>query len=370
MANDGTWILVDDAEAEAQSFADSLSAKGGFNVEVMVPSAARSALLSAGRHPAGVLVDVDLSSIAGETGTGPGIAQDIRVKQKAKSIPEYPVVRFAALAPIQKNVLGDPTSDDLFDLKIQKEAVKRDIDSVVSELNGISEVYSELAKVEKIDDSFFQGILACSESELEVVSHDGFRDRLLSSLQAATHVAAAVFVRNFLTPPGLLIDKNLLAIRLGVDARASGDAWLRLIDALPFQYRGVGHSYFVRWWARGLDAWWFEKINADVPLVSLTANERIDMLEKKLGIEGIVALELPTGSPGLYPWRFCKLCLEQDPPLEFPIDAIDAVRLTLSVDLPIWVDSPYASLKFACQEKDDLRVNRSDVSRLLNKYKQ
>lgn len=65
MANDGAWILIDDAEAEAQSFADSLSAKGGIAVEVLKPAEARSMLLSGERHPAGILVDVDLSSIAG-----------------------------------------------------------------------------------------------------------------------------------------------------------------------------------------------------------------------------------------------------------------------------------------------------------------
>ncbi|MCO8644759.1 hypothetical protein KGP93_15740 [Burkholderia multivorans] len=369
MANDGAWILIDDAEAEAQSFADSLSAKGGIAVEVLKPAEARSMLLSGERHPAGILVDVDLSSIAGETGTGPGIAQDIRVKQKAGAIPEYPLIRFAALAPVQKNVRGDPTSDDLFDLKIQKEAVGRDIDSVIAQLKGVGEIYDALNGYEKIDDKFFRQILGCTEADLDVVSHDGFRDRFLSSLQAAVHVAAGVFVRSFLTAPGLLIDKSLLAIRLGIDAQKSGKMWPKLLDSLPFRYGGIGHTYFPRWWARGLDAWWFEKIDGIAPLVSLTSEQRIDLLQKKLGVEGLVALQLPEGSPGLHPWRLCKLCLEQDLPVEFPIDATDAVRLTLKVDLPIWVDPPYASLKFACQEKDDLRVNRADISRLLNKYK-
>ncbi|TCF96437.1 hypothetical protein BZM26_37695 [Paraburkholderia strydomiana] len=120
MHNDGVWILVDDAVSEAKSFADALLVKGGIQVEVLSPEDGRISLLSGARHPAGVLIDVDLSSISGETGTGPGIAQDIRVKQKSGAIPEYPVVRFAALAPVQRNVRGDPTSDDLFDVKIQK----------------------------------------------------------------------------------------------------------------------------------------------------------------------------------------------------------------------------------------------------------
>jgi hypothetical protein len=368
MANDRTWIFVDDAAAEAQAFADALSSKGDFGVEVMTPDLARSALLSDRRQPAGVLMDIDLSSIQGETGTGPGIAQDIRVKQKADSIPEYPLVRFAALAPVQKNVRGDPTSDDLFDLKIQKEAVNRDIDAVIAELKGIDQVYDALKNVEKIDDLFFESLLGCSQSEIEILSHDGFRDRLLSSLQTAVHVAAGVFVRSFLMPPGLLIGENLLAVRLGVDAQKSDKAWVKILNDLPFQFRGVGSSYFIRWWARGLDAWWFEKISADTPLVSLTAEQRVGELQKKLGIDGLVALQMPDGSPGSRPWRLCRLCEEQDPPVDFPIDATDAVRLTLRTDIPIWVDPPYASLKFACQEKDDLRLSRADISRLLKKY--
>lgn len=369
MANDDIWIFVDDAASEAQAFADALSAKGGFGVEVMTPDMARSALLSGERHPAGVLVDIDLSSIQGETGTGPGIAQDIRVKQRAGTIPEYPIVRFAALAPVQKNVRGDPTSDDLFDLKVQKEAVQRDIDAVIAGLRGIRQVYDALTSVEKIDESFFANIVGCSQSDIEILGHDGFRDRLLSSLQTAAHVAAGVYVRSFLTPPGLLIDEGLLAVRLGVDAQRSDKAWKEFVATLPFQFRGVGGAYFIRWWARGLDAWWFERISADVPLVSLTAEQRIDTLQEKLKIEGLVALQLPEGSPGSRPWRFCQLCREQDPPIDFPIDATDAVRVTLRSDIPSWVDQPYASLKFACQEKDDLRLSRNDILRLLRKYK-
>ncbi|TCF96438.1 hypothetical protein BZM26_37700 [Paraburkholderia strydomiana] len=238
----------------------------------------------------------------------------------------------------------------------------------MSQLKGLRELYDALTSVQTVDDQFYEKLLGRSSAELDKLSHAGFRDRLLSSMQIAAHVAAGALTRNFIFPAGLLIDESLLALRLGVDSSLCEGAWSQVLEALPFKYVGVGHSYFPRWWSRGLEDYWFERIDRELPLVSLTAPERIGRIEKALGIHGLVATELPPGSPGSYPWRFCTLCNEKDPPQLFPIDSTDAVRLTLRSDLPIWVDPPYASLKYALQEREDLRLSRSDLARLTKKY--
>jgi len=361
------WIFIDDSLDEAEAFAAQLNTTGDISVKVLLPAQAREKLLSGDIAPSGVLVDVDLSSVPGEMGTGPGVAQDIRVKQRAKNIAEFPLVRFAALAPVQQNVSGDPSSDDLFDLKIQKEELRQGSEKIVSRLIGLREIYDALESLDLATHSNLSPILNYPEDKSRIWSHEGFESRVLSSLQTAAHIAAGVLIRSFINPTGLLLDENLLAIRLGISAEGSGESWKNLISTLPFKFTGIGADYFPRWWSRGLEEWWFETVDSSSPLVSLTIEERITALEKNLGCTGLSALEMPEGSPGSRPWRICSLSLEGNDARVVPIDPSYAVRLMPAVDLPSWVDPLQASPKYALQNKGDLRLNRADISKFLRK---
>ena len=363
------WVFVDDQREEAQAFAQELS-RDAIEVQVIDPGQAKETLLTAKDTPGGVLIDVDLSNFVGEHGTGPGIAQDIRVKQRAHEVEEFPIVRFAGLEPIRKSILGDPASDDLFDLKIPKEALREKGPVYIVELlRGVSLVYKALKDIGKATDDSLLPLLGLSAEAWDRTGHSGFSDRLLSSLQVATHVAAGTFIRSFLLPPGLLIDERLLAVRLGVDAVASGKAWPDLLKSVPFSYVGVGHEAFPRWWARGLDEWWFNAIGQDEPLSSLDAKTRVALLGERAGFKDLTPLSLPHGSAGSKPWRHCSLSAEEAPPRFLPLDPSESVRLTGRVDLPPWVDPAYAALGPALQARDDFRRNRSDLDRLSRKYK-
>src|SRR5690242_8292449 len=107
-----SWLLVDDFPAEAKAFADKLATGADkLKVDVAPPDQARQLLLTKAITPAGILMDVDLSNLPGERGSGPGLAQDVRVKQRAREIDEYPIVRFSGRVPIERNLKGDPGSD-------------------------------------------------------------------------------------------------------------------------------------------------------------------------------------------------------------------------------------------------------------------
>lgn len=362
------WIFVDDVPDAAQAFADRLSKDTGLTVEVIGPETAKAEVLSGKLVPHGVLMDVDLSAAPGENGTGPGIAQDIRVKQKARAISEFPVVRFAAIAPVEKNLKGDPASDDLFDLKIQKEALTKEGGWVVEQLHGLLEIYSALAE-ESPDESTFLKFLDISPDRWARVGHVGLQSRVLTGLQAAPHVAAGSLLRDFLLPAGLLIGEDLLAIRLGIDARQSAEEWFALRESLPFRYTGVASSRFVRWWARDLETWWLEAFKGVSPLASLTSVERVNVLTGGQAAKKLTPLTLPNGSAGSKPWRLCSLVAEREPKELLPIDPLESVRFMPRTDLPAWVDPQYAALGPALQERNDFRLNQSDLSRLSKKYR-
>ena len=368
--NSDTWVFVDDLINEAKAFAGQLRV-GDYPLEVEVhgPAEARELLLSRRIEPAGVLMDVDLSSAEREQGTGPGLAQDLRVKQRAGEIPEFPIARFAALAPVEKNVKGDPASDDLFDIKIQKEELGRHLRSVQSRLRGLRKIYEALGAFDPSSDIGLDVLLGTTPEQREEWSHRSFDDRMAAARQIAPHVAAGAFMRGFLLPTGLLIDAVVLGIRLGVDPSASGKVWRDLLDRFPFKYSGVASEHFERWWARGFERWWFDTLGDGVaPPVALTVAERVEVLSAKLGIQGLIPLKMPAGSPGERPWRLCALSLDREPPEFVPVDAAESVRISSRADLPIWVDPLHAALKPALQEKHDLRLNRSDLLRLGRKY--
>lgn len=364
-----SWLFVDDVPDAAQSFADKL-ASGDFHVDVKVidPAGARGQLLTGKAAPHGVLMDVELTAATGELGSGPGIAQDIRVKQKTREIAEYPIVRFAGRAPVERNVKGDPGSDDLFDLKIPKEELAQNLTSVQLQLLGLEQVYAGLIGADLAAKDTINKLLGLDDDQLRRWSHEGFHDRLLSALQITTHVGAGAFVRGFLTPTGLLIAEDVLSYRLGVDPVKSGESWKSLLTQLPFQFKGIAWEYFPRWWARGLEEWWLEDLNSERPLVSLTIAQRVEVLSKNF--EGLVRMSMPEGSAGDKPWRLCALSLEADPPVFIPVDPSEAVRLTPRADSPQWTDPMHVSLRLALQRRDDLRLNRSDLARLQKKHQQ
>jgi hypothetical protein len=363
-----SWILIDDFPNDAGAYADHL-ARGShpIRVEVLLPDAAKELLLTQKVKPDGILMDVDLSYAEGERNSGPGLAQHIRVKQKARDVGEYPVVRFSYRDKVEKNVQGDPTSDDLFDLKIQKEEVPKDRQSVQRRLLGISKVYAGLATENPLTAETLGALLGIKQEQIDRWSHTAFNDRLLSSLQVATHVAASAFMRGFIAQAGLLVGEEVLSFRLGVDRAASGNAWESLRDILPFRYTGLASDEFARWWARGLDDWWYG-LNSEGSLAATAIGNRIDILNAKSGVNGLVPLQMPRGSAGDKPWRSCVLTLEEDPLAFIPVDPAEAVRLTPRDDLALWVDPLYAALGPALSSKDDLRLNRTDLERLRRKY--
>jgi hypothetical protein len=204
---------------------------------------------------AGVLVDIDLSSEI--AGTGLGLAQDLRAKQKNQDIPDYPVVRFANPDPVRRYVGADPVSDDLFDLLEDKGRARHCPREVVNGCLAVREVYDGLAPRE-LDEAQFARICALTPDKFELWGDARFYQRVKTGLAAALHVGAGAFVRSFLLPDGLLVGERLLAVRLGVDLGASGDAWNTLKSALDSaSYRGLGAAGFERWWARGIEAFWF-----------------------------------------------------------------------------------------------------------------
>ncbi|MBC2666979.1 hypothetical protein H7F51_15785 [Novosphingobium flavum] len=352
----GDWLLIDDSPEEAASFATGLSKDDALKIAPMGAQEAAVAINAGNFSPSGVLMDVDLSNEKGSQQSGPGMAQDIRVAQQKRAVPGFPIVRFSLRDKVLENIGHDSSSDDIFDLKIEKDGLSTPEaqSAAQAKLIGVRQLYDAL-----IDEG--AGLLQilglaedqwCQWGSTAFQSDFDFGDRV--------HLKAGPLVR-MLIHPGLLIDEDMLAVRLGVDLHNS-KGWKTLAGELePYTYRGVSSECFPRWWARGIEDWWQEKVVADVPLAGFTIAQRMEHLTAI--VTDLVPLQMPKGSLGDRPWRYCLLSKEAQQQL-VPIDPARAVKVKPRSNMPPWLDPLYAALGVALQNREDPRLDKEDLKRL------
>lgn len=350
------WLLIDDSPEEAAAFAKRLSRKDILSIDHMSGTEAATAIGLASFAPAGVLMDVDLSNEIGRQQTGPGLSQDMRVAQQKLAIPAFPIVRFSLRHKVLENIGRDASSDDIFDLKLEKDGLSNDglCSAAQIKLVGVRQIYDALGEgvvdLPKLlglsNDLWLRWGSSAFQSDFEV------GDRV--------HLKASPLVR-LMVHPGLLIEEDILAFRLGVDPAAS-KGWGNLRESLAdYSYRGVSSSCFVRWWARGIEEWWQDSLGAEAPLAGCNIAQRVEFLSKQF--ENLMPLRMPKGSMGERPWRYCLLTKEQRQEV-IPIDPSRAVKIRPRSPMPSWLDPLYAALGVALQNRDDPRVDKEDLKRL------
>lgn len=356
------WVLVDDQAVPAAAFVDSLrQPELDFNVRLLTPGEARDLILAGTLAPDGMLMDVDLSDVPGEHGSGPGIAQDVRIKQENDTLPAFPVVRFAYRDKVRRNIGSDASSDDLFDLKFDKEYVAREVEGVRSKLRGCESIYKAVVEAKNLNMPQLALFFGLSEDELQAWVPEELALRAAAARADKPHIAAGMIMR-LLTQPGPLIDRDLLFVRLGVDPGGTGDYDELLTRLSSFKYKGAGSEAFCLWWARALEAWWFEAVGAEAPLSSMSIAQRVESLRQVVG--SVEPLVMPEDSPGTRPWRLCVLSLEDEAPRCVPVDPAFGVRVSPRSNLPSWADPLYAALGPALERKNDPRLSAQDLERL------
>ncbi|QQR39458.1 response regulator [Devosia rhizoryzae] len=353
------WLFVDDVPDDRASFVDALEIANILQIAAISGLEAKSMLADKRMAPAGVLMDVDLSNEQGMQGTGLGLAFDIRSAQYRGALPSFPIIRFSLREVVKQNVGHDTSSDDAFDLKIYKDDVKKDghLSSMQCWMRGTSAIYAAIGP--NVD---FLNAAGVTASQWEAWGDVSFVDALRYADRP--HLKAACFVQ-LISTPGLLIDETLLATRLGVAPGSTGYAAV-LKELEVFRYTGVGADFFPRWWARGLEVWWDQEINPDVPLSGASLSERVTELQARFG--EFQQLSMPESSPGNRPWRLCSLSMERSG--EFlPVDPIWAVPFRPRMLPAEWADPTYAALGVAAKDADNPQLDGGELERQLKRYR-
>jgi len=195
-------------------------------------------------------------------------------------------------------------------------------------------------------------LLRTKESYVDIRVQEYF-----SSTTRTVHEIARFIIQELLYRPGLMIDELRLASRLGIDKDKSKD-WDKLLDAIEkYKYLGPFGGAWARWWAFGVEKeWWFQISEQDLPISSLNAKQRVNILKKKTGHKNLVTAE-PIKTH--YHTRFYTICEYTNSPL----DPVDGVIIAEKEPQP-WQERKYISLDVALERREGYEPHPTEAERL------
>ena len=269
---------------------------------------------------------------------GADLAQAIKtlVKTGVKITKDIPIMLCSTDSRLKEAF--DGTSSDLFDRKYNKET---DFDNlhVIDEFISFADAYDAIRQGLSIED-----LLKCSEIDLLEV-------KLHTELLKTPHEKASFIFNNIVQCTGLLVDENILAIRLGIDKNASED-WVILRDSIldSIKYNGIYSNAFPRWWSSLLLNWWKNNV-VNKNIQGLGASERVIFLKQAFKLEKLIALELPINHIYDTFWYKCHLS-------NTPLETADGLK-TIEAPRYNWQEPSYISMGYITSEERDRKKVKS-----------
>lgn len=297
----------------------------------------------------GLILDLKLNDKATSDGSladfmGSSIATEIRSRQSSNEIRFFPIILISANENIMK--IFDFQESAIFDLIIDKGEINTDsFISIEGELCGLANAYNvlnQLLNSTKDINDVIKHLINCDISNID--------DRFISAfefiLKKRKPDAIIKFIlKNLILHQGLLINEDVLAARLGIDKIESSN-WHAIMDYFKdCKYRGILCEGWDRWWMPLIEEKW-SQISAESPYMQmLTAEERVDILTKRTGIDNIkVAVKLPKADSSRF-WTVCQAYIK-------PLDPADGLMIIGQESLSPWLEPLYVSIDGALKRKN------------------
>lgn len=275
-------IFVDDKE---KIYATLLSRKGVLEFDYFPVDADVAELGSRifGERPIVVALDYRLDEEVGgldpsKTYKASALAQHLRDHAVGAPQADFSIVLVSAESKIRSMFDPDRTAHDLFDRVYIKEQVTRSSDNIKDQLVGLSNAYSVLnAETQPYQ---LPKLLAAQESDKPFVNVQELTFPVESA--SAPHQIIGFFLRSLFDKPGLLLDADDAAARLGI----APESFEMIKDQLTddgISYTGILGDAWPRWWNHRLESW-ITNVAGARP-ITFTAEERTYKISAKLGIE-------------------------------------------------------------------------------------
>ncbi|EOG7749761.1 hypothetical protein ACLIOB_000332 [Vibrio cholerae] len=321
----------------------------------------------------GIIIDQDLKA-ASDSGKkadyyGTTFAQQLRTymaisrtDRRAQSVLKtMPLVLMSNEDVIVKSFEPDDSSKNLFDYVVSKTSLRQQpaqirTANVLCDLVDAYDVANKYFKSEgELNDEEIRSILKVDEHRYGYID-----SRFLDYIKPKAndpHALVGSIYSSLVQSAGMLVTEDMLKTKLGITGSSRGWETLKEKYFKPFLYHGPFGRIKERWWFSGIEDWWYELHPEDV-LQSLTAQERVDIVMEKVGIEELnpISTRYP-GDESKYYWVNCVLS-------GLPLDPFDGLRVR-DPDAKPWEQVKYLDLKtFKTDTTGKYAVHRDDHSKV------
>lgn len=198
--------------------------------------------------------------------------------------------------------------------------------------------------------------LGIDKKEIGILDYRFERDLLSKTGDAfgTTHFVLNYLVRTI----GPLVGPDILAARLGVKNAPDHPAWGELMKILsPCLYTGIFNDVYQRWWMKKIEDWWECEFTVTKRMRLLDASQRVELLNKKYGLDLIVAEPSADNDST----RFWTICFA----LQTPLDPSDGFVID-DVTRREWEEPMYISIEGALNKPQwQKRLSPADVMEVL-----
>jgi hypothetical protein len=252
----------------------------------------------------------------------PALAQELRNRITENQIKkDFPIILCSTDDKIRL-LNSDETSNDLFDFRFLKNT-ELNPKNVSFILNVLSEGY-KLIEVSKND---LSRIVNRDINEIDERLFSRFIDKTVPTHEIARHIN-----HQLIRETGLLIDKNILLARLGLENNEKSSNLIEKHFDDCF-YTGIFHEGWQRWWMDKVKNKFTELTGKT--LASLDATQRVNHLINKTGLDLENAKPIKLSKSNRF-WTICQYT-------SAPLDPLEGYKLA---DEPIlsWQEPRYISL--------------------------
>lgn len=274
-----------------------------------------------------ILLDYRLSSARGKL-DAPAYASYIRTEGKGNISPIFLITNEEDLTIIKK----DQACQNLFDCVMTKTELQKQIVRSCAKFNSFIDAY-KLVMVSHYD---LSSILGVDEKQISdfvdfrmIAALDRFKGE--NDIFGYVHLIYNHFIRSI----GALVGPDVLAARLGITKKSLESIKGMITEC---EYNGIMSYCYERWWMPMILEFW-NTLSNGFPRY-LTAEERVEVLKDKLGVELDVAeAGIPEEST-----EFWTCCIAT----HFPLDPMDGF-ICNDRDLYDWEENHYISMRGALE---------------------
>ena len=299
------------------------------------------------------LMDYRLDSSGGFL-NAPELAGRLRTQAKeGEETIEVPIILITDETQLRILKLPQETQD-LYDLVMPKKAFLDNAPWSAEIIRSFIEAY-EVIKTNRENLATILGIKEDEKNVLIDYRLEAEYKKLKEDVFASSHFLFNYFVCS----TGSLIDDVVLAARFGIDKEKSGEAWDSLKTRLKdegCQYQGIMHKAYSKWWMQRVKAWWEKAIPELKSFRYTPAEERVEMLIKKTGLELVAAAPIEEDMSHEY-WNVCVAT-------GGPIDPADGYICNRRFKRE-WEENDYVSLRGALEhptyQENLSKIDRKDI---------